>query len=201
MDQQLQAITTLLALVNPVTCMAMFLRNTDAQSREEQLASATTVALTVLVILTLAALVGTDVLHAFGVSLDAFSVAGGGVLAWIGFSMLRGSLSGHAGAKPDSMDRQTSLGLFASSPGTITGVITLAATHSRLEIPVTALIATGVMWLATLLGIVLGSLRPGERIRTRCGDALHGAHRHRDGRSVRADWDPVVHERLIDRQR
>jgi small neutral amino acid transporter SnatA (MarC family) len=30
------------------------------------------------------------VLHLFGVSLDAFMVAGGGALAWLGFSMLRG---------------------------------------------------------------------------------------------------------------
>ena len=52
--------------------------------------SATKVALVVFVILTVAALVGVKVLHLFGVSLDAFMVAGGGVLAWLGFSMLRG---------------------------------------------------------------------------------------------------------------
>jgi multiple antibiotic resistance protein len=51
------------------------------------LADATKAALTVLVILVIAALVGAKVLQIFGVSLDAFSVAGGGVLAWIGFSM------------------------------------------------------------------------------------------------------------------
>ena len=42
------------------------------------------------VILSLAALIGTQLLHLFGVSLDAFMVAGGGVLAWMGFSMLSG---------------------------------------------------------------------------------------------------------------
>jgi len=39
------------------------------------------VALAVFVILTVAGLVGAKVLHLFGVSLDAFMVAGGGVLA------------------------------------------------------------------------------------------------------------------------
>ena len=46
-------------------------------------------ALAVFVILTVAGLVGAKVLHLFGVSLDAFMVAGGGVLAWLGFSMLQ----------------------------------------------------------------------------------------------------------------
>lgn len=34
------------------------------------------------------ALIGTRLLYLFGVSLDAFMVAGGAVLAWMGFSML-----------------------------------------------------------------------------------------------------------------
>ena len=46
--------------------------------------SATKVALAVFVILTVAALLGVKVFHLFGVSLDAFMVAGGGVLAWPG---------------------------------------------------------------------------------------------------------------------
>jgi small neutral amino acid transporter SnatA (MarC family) len=44
-----------------------------------------------LVILELSALGGAAVLNLFGISLDAFSVAGGGVLVWMGFSMLRGT--------------------------------------------------------------------------------------------------------------
>ena len=45
--------------------------------------------------------------------------------------------------------------LFAASPGTITGVITLAVAHARLPLPVTALVAvavaTAVMWIAMVL--------------------------------------------------
>ena len=40
--------------------------------------------------ISVAALLGVKVLHLFGVSLDAFMVAGGGLLAWLGFAMLRG---------------------------------------------------------------------------------------------------------------
>ena len=45
--------------------------------------------------------------------------------------------------------------LFAASPGTITGVITLAVAHSKLALPVTALVAIVVaavaMWVAMVL--------------------------------------------------
>jgi small neutral amino acid transporter SnatA (MarC family) len=87
-----------------------------------------------LAILAVAALVGTRPLDLFNVSLDAFMVAGGGVLAWMGFSMLSGQ--GSSGS-PDTItasgkDSLTPLILFAASPGTITGVITLAAAHTRL---------------------------------------------------------------------
>ena len=42
--------------------------------------------------------------------------------------------------------------LFAASPGTITGLVTLAVAHSKLDLPVTALVAVAVaavvMWIA-----------------------------------------------------
>jgi multiple antibiotic resistance protein len=164
LELQLQAIVTLLALVNPAMCAAIFLRGESARPRRAQVADAVKAGLTVLIILALAALFGAQVLHVFGVSLDAFSVAGGGVLAWIGISMLRTSPNEANDAKPDTDDPQsplTPLIMFAASPGTITGVITLAVSHSRLEIPVTALVAVGVatttMCLVLLLAIILSS--------------------------------------------
>src|SRR5262249_33352446 len=91
MQQHLQAIVTVLSLINPLICGAMFAQIETGQTNATRLSDATKAALAVLVILVLAALVGARVLQIFGVSLDAFSVAGGGVLAWIGFTMLRGN--------------------------------------------------------------------------------------------------------------
>jgi multiple antibiotic resistance protein len=94
------------------------------------------------------------VLQIFGVSLDAFSVAGGGVLAWIGFSMLRDNPASFPTTK-DQKRSLTPLILFAASPGTITGVITIAVVHTKLALPVTALVAvlvaTVVTWIVMLL--------------------------------------------------
>jgi multiple antibiotic resistance protein len=166
MKQHLQAIVTVLSLVNPVICGAMFIRIESGQDRATRLADATRVALSVLIILMVAALAGARVLKIFGISLEAFSVAGGGVLIWIGFSMLRGN---SAQVQPSSKDGATETRsltpviLFAASPGTITGVITLAVAHAKLTLPVTALIAVVVAVVATWLVMVLvaqGASRP-----------------------------------------
>ena len=87
-------------------------------------------------------------------------VAGGGVLAWMGFSMLKGR-----SAAGDSKSKRslTPLILFAASPGTITGVITVSVAHSRMTLPFTSLIAiavaTGITWLAMLLVAHFGANR------------------------------------------
>jgi multiple antibiotic resistance protein len=166
----LQAIITVLSLVNPFMCAAIFAQIQAGKSQGTQLGSATKVALAVFVILTVAALVGVKVLHLFGVSLDAFMVAGGGVLAWLGFAMLCGLPPGPpAAARPDANPSLTPLILFAASPGTITGVITLSVTHAKSGIPVTALVAvavaTTVMWLVIVLLARLGGSGSGGFVR------------------------------------
>jgi len=157
MEKHLQAIVTVLSLVNPLICGTMFAQIEADQMRATRLADATKTALAVLVILVVAALAGARLLQVFGVSLDAFSVAGGGVLTWIGSSMLRGNSPQAQDLSKDSVVKTRSLTpviLFAASPGTITGVITLAVVHSKLALPVTALVAvvvaTLVMWLVML---------------------------------------------------
>ena len=164
MQQHLQAIVTVLSLVNPLMCGALFARIEGEQSRNTQIADAAKAVLAVLVILVLAALFGARVLHLFGVSLDAFSVAGGGVLSWIGFSMLSGNPTIDKTSIDDGTKDKRSLTpliLFAASPGTITGVITLAVAHSQLGFPVTALVAIAVavlvMGIAILLVACVGS--------------------------------------------
>jgi multiple antibiotic resistance protein len=158
MQDHLQAIITVLSLVNPAICAALFVQIETGRSHTAQLADATKAGLAILVILALAALLGSQLLHVFGVSLDAFMVAGGAILAWMGFSMLRTerpkeSPSGDAKAETDTS--LTPLILFAASPGTISGVITLSVAHAGSKIPVTALVAVGVAVSITWLVMVL----------------------------------------------
>ena len=156
MHQYLQAIFTILSLVNPVICGALFARVAGSRSRSEQISDATKAVLVVMAILCFAAVVGAQLLKVFGISLDAFQVAGGMVLVWMGFLMLRGTSSPTANEKGhDTEASLTPLILFAASPGTITGVITLSIVHSKTEIPITALVAVvvalAITWLLLLI--------------------------------------------------
>ena len=174
LEQYLQAIVTVLSLVNPFICGAMFAQIEAGQTRATRLGDATKAALAVLVILVVAALAGARVLQVFGVSLDAFSIAGGGVLIWIGFSMLRGhSLQAQGSSKDGAAEKRslTPLILFAASPGTITGVITLAVAHSKQELPVTALVA--VVAAAVVMWVVMVLVAHGRSRAKGGGDLLH----------------------------
>jgi len=156
MELYIQAFITVVSLMNPVMCGMIFQAAEPDRPVSDRLKDASTAALTIFFILMLAALLGVHILNAFGISLDVFSIAGGGVLVWMGFTMLRGRAAPAGGASP-----LTSLVLFAASPGTITGVISIAIVHSRHELPVTALTAIAAATLLTwLVMAILATRKP-----------------------------------------
>lgn len=177
MSEQLQAIATVLSLVNPAICAAIFSKieagrtlvqdqKPSGRGSHSRIADAFKSMIAVFVILSLAALVGVKVLEVFGVSLDAFSVAGGFVLAWMGFGMLKGDSPDSGALDSDRSGEEVSLTpliMFAASPGTITGVITLAVAHSKTEFPTTALIATGVTAIITFGAMLVLSSISGKK--------------------------------------
>lgn len=160
MKDELQAIATIASLINPAMCAAIFMQIERGRVGRARVLDATKAVLIILTILVVAAFFGAQVLQVFGVSLDAFSVAGGGVLVWIGIAMLTGR---GAATVPDHDVRKGApanpslapLILFAASPGTITGVITISVSHSRLDIPVTAITAVAIVLALTWVLLVL----------------------------------------------
>ncbi len=165
MSNYLQAMVTILALINPAICAVIFSSIEAGRDPKSQAMDATRAAVVILIILSVAALAGAKLLSAFGISLDAFQVAGGAVLVWMGFSMLTGSASGGSSAGDASTGQKpslTALVMFAASPGTITGVITVAVTHAGHELPITAVagsaLAVGITWL-----LLLASTRMSEK--------------------------------------
>jgi len=162
----MQAIVTVLAVINPVVCGSIFLTLTsDLDLRQKRLA-AIRVALSILIILAGSALIGLRVLSVFGISLDVFQIVGGIIIAFMGFGMLGG---GHQPAQappsaatgshiPNSL---APLVMFAAGPGTITAVVTMAAVHTPTGLPLSALAAStigaGVTFAVLLLASQLGS--------------------------------------------
>ena len=164
LHQVLQAIVTVLAVINPVVCGSLFLSLTPNLTAPERRREAAKVALNILIILMASALVGLKVLSIFGISLDVFRVVGGMIIAYMGFDMLRGSHT-VAQAPPESGDAGVHgslvpLLMFAAGPGTITAVVTLAAVHTPDGLPMTAIIAAvvgaGVTFVALTLAVRLG---------------------------------------------
>lgn len=155
----IQATITLLSLVNPIICATMFASIAAPLDRKERLLAASKAAATIFIVLVIAALFGARLLKSFGISLDAFQVAGGIVLAWMGFSMLRGAKAHTQSHTVDdgASESLAPLILFAASPGTITGVITIAINHSRSHIPVSALVGITVAVAVTWLLLVVTS--------------------------------------------
>ena len=164
LHQVLQAIVTVLAVINPVVCGSLFLTLTPDLTAPERRREAAKVTLNILIILLGSALVGLKVLSIFGISLDMFRVVGGMIIAYMGFDMLRGSHT-VAQAPPENGDTSIQgslvpLLMFAAGPGTITAVVTLAAVHTPDGLPITAIIAAvvgaGVTFVALTLAVRLG---------------------------------------------
>jgi multiple antibiotic resistance protein len=162
-DQYIQAIITTFSLVNPLVCGVMFAHATQGKSNGEQLRDATVTVLIVAGILSLVAVVGSQLLKVFGISFDAFQVAGGLVLIWMGFLMLQGTPSPTANSEGHSDPASlTPLIVFAASPGTITGVITISVAHSEGLFPVTALVAVIVTLAITWLIMIMAARSMGK---------------------------------------
>ncbi len=88
----LQFFLGLVAAVNPVGVMPVFVSLTTHMSEEEKNKTALTANFAVAVILVISLLGGQMLLDMFSISLDSFRVAGGLLLLSIAFSMMSGKL-------------------------------------------------------------------------------------------------------------
>lgn len=88
----LQFFLGLVAAVNPVGIMPVFVSLTSHMSPEERSKTAITANVSVTIILTCALIGGQMLLDMFSISLDSFRVAGGMLLMSIAFSMMSGKL-------------------------------------------------------------------------------------------------------------
>ncbi len=159
-----KAIVTVLAVINPAVCGSIFLTVTSELAPTKRFWAAGQAAISILVILVASSLIGLKVLSIFGISLDAFRIVGGMIIAYMGFDMLSGRQTIVQAPQPegDAGGSLMPLIMFAAGPGTITAVVTLAAAHKPLHgIPIEAVLASivgaGVTFIVLLLAIKAGS--------------------------------------------
>jgi multiple antibiotic resistance protein len=122
----------LFAVMNPFVNLPIFLGMTDGQTEAERRATALKITTYTVVMCTVVALAGSAILKFFGITTDEFRVAGGLVLAQIGFHMLNGRESTSHHGTTDEKDQNAGIEDISFypmtfpmlvGPGTITTLI------------------------------------------------------------------------------
>ena len=147
-----QAIITVVLLTDPLVRPFMF-KSMTAHEPEKRRAYVRTLMIVVGAVLGVAALGGRELLELIGIDLNAFSVAGGIVLALMGFEMLLGGEPSRAQGGAEAHEKPTSFEgsvivpyaiPFVAGPGAITAVITIASAPESGEGVIAALVAVAV---------------------------------------------------------
>jgi multiple antibiotic resistance protein len=94
LSEYLRFVVTLTAVVDPFLAIPVFLILTATRGEEQRRALARTVALTVFIVLAVAAFIGEALLELIGASLPAFRVGGGLVLLLMALAMLNAQAGG-----------------------------------------------------------------------------------------------------------
>lgn len=84
----------LLVILNPMLAVPVFIRLTEALSDGERLSNTRRTAMAVGVVLSVAALLGQQILDLFGISIDSFRVGGGLLILLMAVSMMHAKMSG-----------------------------------------------------------------------------------------------------------
>ncbi len=97
----LRTLIALLAILNPIGAIPIFIALTNDESPEQRLQTAKIAARAVTVVLLIVAFLGDYILNFFGISIAAFQVAGGMVLMLLAFNMLQGKSGGRYKHTPE----------------------------------------------------------------------------------------------------
>lgn len=167
----LRFVVTLTAVVDPFLAIPFFLSFTRANAEVSRRRLARTVALTVLLVLAAAALVGETALELIGASLPAFRVGGGLVLLLMALAMLNAEAGGVRQSKAEAEELEE---------GELRGVVPLAipllAGPGAISTTILAVEGGGavhhgviVLCIGIVCGIVWLALRAAHRVAGRMG--------------------------------
>ena len=162
--------TGMLAIVNPIGAIPMFLSLTTSQSVAERNRTGLLAAFTVLLVLGASLLMGEALLHFFGITIASFRVAGGILILLIAISMMHAKLSAAKQTEEETQDAAEKdsiavvpLGLpLLAGPGAISTIILFAhrdasLTHYVIGGAEIVLLAASI-WLSFRLAPTIGRL-------------------------------------------
>jgi multiple antibiotic resistance protein len=150
--------SSLLAIINPLSAAPMYLALTNGYTSEHRARTLRSAIVTAFVVLLLFALLGGTIFQVFGITIDAFRIAGGIIFFGIGMDMLQAKRSRVKTTVEEEIEATTKeevgitpLGIpMLTGPGAITTVMVLmtqATTGLRLTIVFAAvLVVLAITW-------------------------------------------------------
>jgi multiple antibiotic resistance protein len=156
------AAVPLIAMVNPIAEVGVFLSLTGERGTRERNRAALTAAIGVFFVLTVAAVAGLQLLSLLGIEVAAFRAAGGLLLVVMGLEMLQGREPEAHGAERGADDAEDALWIplvmpLLAGPGAIVTTVTLAVREVYFVwlIPVATIVAVGVTALFVYFVFIL----------------------------------------------
>ncbi|HEU4556442.1 MAG TPA: MarC family protein [Longimicrobium sp.] len=153
--------TSLISIINPLSAAPMYLALTDGYPREQRAKTLRAGVVTAFVVLAVFALVGGAIFQLFGITIDAFRIAGGFIFFGIGMDMLQAKRSRGKATEEEEQEGRvrenvgvTPLGMpMITGPGAITTVMVLmteARTPVRVGVVMGSVVAVLVITWAVL---------------------------------------------------
>ncbi len=155
LEKALSSFVTLYVTIDPPGLVPLFLALTAGMTRAERLQVANRATLTAFGVLVLFALAGVGILSIFGITLNAFRIAGGVLLFYLAFEMIfekRQERHEKSAERAVTVDRIRAIAVFplaiplVAGPGAISATILLSGRHPT------------VLERAELIGIVAANL-------------------------------------------
>ena len=168
----LQTLIALLAILNPVGAIPIFIALTSDEDPQQQLATAKLASRAVAVVLLTSAFLGEYILQFFGISIAAFQVAGGMVLMLLAFNMLQAKSSRYRHTPEEAAEGMQKEAVavvplaipLLAGPGTMVTVI--IAHHKNASWLASGLLIIDILVIA---GVAYAALRLAEPLSRRLG--------------------------------
>ncbi|MHB8249155.1 MAG: MarC family protein [Acidithiobacillus sp.] len=163
----LQTLIALLAILNPIGAVPIFIALTNDEDPQQRLATARLAAKAVAIVLLVSAFLGEYILRFFGISIAAFQVAGGVVLMLLALNMLQAKSSRYRHTPEETAEgmQKEAVGVvplaipLLAGPGTISTVIIAhhksASWLANILLAVDVLAAAAVAYAALRLALPL----------------------------------------------
>ncbi len=165
----------LLALVNPLGVLPMFISLTQGHTRKEKQRTIRAAAFTVIAVISICVLLGEQIIEFFGISTASLQVAGGLLILLMSLSMLNAQMGGArtTAEEQDEAEHKSTLGVvplgipLLTGPGAISTVI-VYADKARGAADYAVIICCGIV-LAALVWLTLQLAEPINRVMGRSG--------------------------------